>query len=65
MHNIIQSHNKCSVGLTIFCGIFSTFSMNVGNISLNILLVPHNIVMVLNNVMWGVVVALDFCSSFS
>jgi hypothetical protein len=39
------------VGLTIFRGIFLASKLNVGNILLNIVLVPHNIVMDLNDVM--------------
>ena len=41
----------CYVGLTLFCEIFLTFSMNDEIICRIILSVPHNIVMDLNNVM--------------
>ena len=41
------------MGFTIFCGIFFVFSLNIMcRILCTILLVPHNIFMDLNNVMF-------------
>ena len=39
------------MGLTVLCGVFSTFNMNVGKIVRKIMPFSHDIVMVLNNVM--------------
>lgn len=49
LHNIIHNPQQCYVGLTVFCGIFFTFTMN-DEIFCRILVVPQNIVMDLNNV---------------
>jgi hypothetical protein len=53
---MIHIHNNVSVGLTILCGIFPTFSLKY---SKKYLSVSQNIVMDLNNVMSNTNIKVD------